>query len=198
MIVILQWSKLQHMRYKEDHKQLSRERIVDAAATLFKEDGINAVGIAAIMKSAQLTNGAFYAHFESKQALIEVVIASELDSQLHTFQGAPHDSAGLKLIIDTYLSTDHRNSCADGCLSAALIGDITKLHDKAKTIYAAGLNDVTDQIRMRAPSSQTNNAYGIFGLLIGTLQLARGVSDPVESEKILASGRQAALQLAGL
>lgn len=186
------------MRYTKDHKEQTRERIINAAANLFKEDGINAVGIATIMKSAELTNGAFYAHFESKQALVEAVISEELKHQLQTFAGAPHNKAGLQLIINAYLSTEHRNSCADGCPSAALIGDITKLHNKAKAIYASGLQDVTEQIEQRISSQKTNTAYGIFGLLIGTLQLARGVSDQAESERILASGRQAAMQLAGV
>lgn len=186
------------MRYTEDHKQQTRERIIDTAAALFKENGINTVGIAVIMKSAQLTNGAFYAHFKSKQTLIEAVIAKELDRQLQTFKGAPQNTAGLKLLINTYLSTEHRNSCAEGCPSAALIGDITKLHSKAKAIYMSGLNDVKSQIEQRTPAAQSHNAYAIFGLLVGTLQLARSVSDAPESEKILASGRQAALQLIGL
>lgn len=186
------------MRYKKDHKDQTRERIIDAATALFKERGIDAVGIASIMNSAQLTNGAFYAHFESKQALVESVITKELNKQLLTFDGAPHDKSGLKLIINAYLSTEHRMSCADGCPSAALIGDITKLQTSAKAIYATGLNNVRDQIRERIPATHSNNAYAIFGLLVGTLQLARSVSDASEAEAILASGRHAALQLAGL
>jgi TetR/AcrR family transcriptional regulator, transcriptional repressor for nem operon len=186
------------MRYKEDHKDQTRERIIDTAASLFKERGVDAVGIATIMQSAKLTNGAFYAHFESKRALVEAVINIELTNQLTTFEGVPNNKMGLRIIIETYLSTEHRINCVDGCPSAALIGDIIKLGENTKTIYAARLNNVKGQIEERIPKSHSNNAYAIFGLLIGTLQLARSVSDLSEAEEILASGRHAALQLAGL
>lgn len=171
---------------------------MDAAASLFKENGIHAVGIAAIMKSAQLTNGAFYAHFETKNALVEAVISKELDYQLQSFMGAPRDAEGLKLLINAYLSTEHLNSCAEGCPSAALIGEVTKLHDEAKAIYMTGLHDIKELIEQRTPNALPNSAYAIFGLLIGTMQLARSVTDVSESEVILASGRQATFQLAGL
>jgi TetR/AcrR family transcriptional regulator, transcriptional repressor for nem operon len=185
------------MRYTKDHKQQTRERIIGTAARLFKEEGINAVGIAAIMKSAGLTNGAFYAHFESKQALVEAVIVEELKHQLMTFESVPHDKAGLKFIINTYLSTDHKMDCANGCPSAALIGDISRLHSGAKDIYMHSLTDVTNEIKDRIAPSQANNTYALFGLLLGTLQMARSVSDQAVAEAILASGREAALRLAG-
>jgi TetR/AcrR family transcriptional repressor of nem operon len=184
------------MRYAKDHKLRTRERIVNTAARLFKEEGIDAVGIAAIMKSASLTNGAFYAHFKSKQALVEAVIVEELKHQLQTFANAPHDKAGLELIINTYLSAEHRKDCANGCPSAALIGDITRLHDDAKNIYMDRLSDVTNEIKDRVTPSRASHTYALFGLLLGTLQMARSVSDESVSEAILASGRQAAMRLA--
>ena len=185
------------MRYTKDHKQQTRTRIIDTAAKLFKEEGINAVGIAAIMKSAGLTNGAFYAHFSSKQALVEAVFVEELKHQLMTFESVPHDKAGLEFIINTYLSAEHRIDCASGCPSAALIGDISRLHSDAKAIYMHSLTDVTEEIKDRIAPSQVDSTYALFGLLLGTLQMARSVSDESVAEAILASGRQAALRLAG-
>jgi TetR/AcrR family transcriptional repressor of nem operon len=186
------------MRYAKDHKQHTRTRIIDTAAKLFKEEGVNAVGIAAIMKSAGLTNGAFYAHFTSKQALVEAVIVEELKHQLQTFGSVPHDKTGLEFIINTYLSAEHQMDCANGCPSAALIGDISRLHDDAKAIYMHSLTDVTDEIKDRIAPSLASNTYAVFGLLLGTLQMARSVSDESVAEAILASGRAAAMRLANV
>jgi DNA-binding transcriptional regulator YbjK len=47
----------------------SRMRIVDAATALFRRHGVDAVSIADIMKAADMTQGGFYKHFTSKDAL---------------------------------------------------------------------------------------------------------------------------------
>src|SRR6201996_4243603 len=67
------------MRYEKGHKDSTRERIIDVASKQFRENGVAAVGIAGIMGDAGLTNGAFYNHFESKEDLVQAVIAKALD-----------------------------------------------------------------------------------------------------------------------
>jgi TetR/AcrR family transcriptional repressor of nem operon len=63
------------MRYSKDHKQETRERIIRTAARRFREDGVEAVGVAALMADAGLTHGGFYAHFPSKEALVAAACA---------------------------------------------------------------------------------------------------------------------------
>ena len=92
------------MRYHTTHKGLTRQRIINVSSRLFKEDGIDATGLASIMSEANLTNGAFYAHFASKEALVEAVIADQLQIQLEQFGQVPKDINGLKQIINIYLS----------------------------------------------------------------------------------------------
>ena len=114
------------MRYQQHQKEATRQKIIDVAARLFKVHGTDATGIATIMAEAGLTNGAFYAHFTSKEALFEAVIADQLHAQLETIQKALKNEDGLRHIIDLYLSQEHLVSCAEGCPSAALLGDISK------------------------------------------------------------------------
>ena len=57
------------MPYPKDHKTKSRDLILNAAVDLFSRYGFDEVSIGQIMKSAKMTHGAFYAHFESKVAL---------------------------------------------------------------------------------------------------------------------------------
>src|SRR5215208_274935 len=84
------------MRYGKDHKQATRQRILEAAGRRFKQDGIDAAGVAAVMSDAGLTNGAFYAHFKTKEDLVANVLAEQLRVQRESFRAAPSDRAGLE------------------------------------------------------------------------------------------------------
>src|SRR5437763_11913515 len=103
------------MRYGKGHKQATRERILEAAGRRFKEDGIDGSGVATVMSEAGLTNGAFYAHFSSKEDLVANVLADQLRNQRDSFDAQPSDRAGLEAFIRSYLSPQHRDKCADGC-----------------------------------------------------------------------------------
>src|SRR3954468_23105365 len=100
------------MRYSKDHKQATRERIGKAAGRRFKKDGIDGAGVAVVMSDAGLTNGAFYAHFESKEDLVANVLADQLRAQREGFDGLPPDREGLEAIVRLYLSPQHRDQCA--------------------------------------------------------------------------------------
>ena len=87
------------MRYSKEHKQATRQRIVEAAGRRFKEDGIDGTGVATVMSDAGLTNGAFYAHFKSKEDLVANVLADQLRVQRESFDAEPADRAGLEAFI---------------------------------------------------------------------------------------------------
>src|SRR3954464_4374229 len=103
------------MRYDKDHKQATRQRVVEAAGRRFKQDGIDGAGVATLMADAGLTNGAFYHHFTSKEDLVANVLAEQLRVPRHSFDAAPRDRAGLEAIIRSYLSPQHRDESAEGC-----------------------------------------------------------------------------------
>src|SRR3954464_14928455 len=112
------------MRYAKDHKQVTRERIVEAAGRRFKQDGIDGAGVAAVMSDAGLTNGAFYGHFTSKEDLVANVLADQLRAQRHSPDPPAPDRGGLEAFIRTCLSPQHRDHSADGCPSPALLDEI--------------------------------------------------------------------------
>ena len=76
-------------RYGKEHKQATRRRIIEAAGRRLKRDGIDGSGIATLMADAGLTNGAFYAHFESKEDLVANAVAEQLREQRESFSAAP-------------------------------------------------------------------------------------------------------------
>ncbi|RZL72837.1 MAG: TetR/AcrR family transcriptional regulator, partial [Rhodococcus sp. (in: high G+C Gram-positive bacteria)] len=73
------------MRYGKEHKQATRRRIIEVAGRRFKQNGIDGSGIATLMKDAGLTNGAFYAHFASKEELVATTVIDQLREQGSSF-----------------------------------------------------------------------------------------------------------------
>src|SRR3954467_3761474 len=137
------------MRYGKDHKQATRQRIVDAAGRRFKTDGIDGAGVAAVMSDAGLTNGAFYAHFRSKEDLVANVLADQLRAQRESFDAEPSDRAGLEAFIGAYLSPEHRDACAEGCPSAALLDEVVRRPTRTKRVFTDELMALMGDIGAR-------------------------------------------------
>jgi TetR/AcrR family transcriptional repressor of nem operon len=180
------------MRYGKEHKQATRQRIVEAAGRRFKQDGIDGAGVAALMADAGLTNGAFYAHFASKEDLVANVLADQLRGQRASFEAQPADRAGLETFIRAYLSPEHRDACADGCPSAALLDEIVRRPAATRGVFTDELMSVVDVIasRLDAPDAGAarTEALALFAMMVGTLQLARALSDRDLSDRLLARG----------
>ena len=187
------------MRYSKDHKQATRQRILEAAGRRFKQDGIDGAGVAAVMSDAGLTNGAFYAHFASKEDLVANVLADQLRAQRHSFDAQSPDRAGLEAFIRSYLSPQHRDQCADGCPSAALLDEIARRPAATKQVFTDELMGVVDDIASRLGRTDAEaprtDALTLFGLMLGTLQLARALTDRDLSDQLLSRGVETAMTL---
>jgi len=187
------------MRYGKDQKQATRRRIVEAAGRRFKQDGIDGAGVAAVMSDAGLTNGAFYAHFASKEDLVANVLADQLRDQRQSLDSQPSDRAGLEAFIGSYLSPQHRDQGADGCPSAALLDEIARRPAATRQVFTDELMGVIDDIASRLDPTDVEvarkDALTVFGLMVGTLQLARALTDRELSDQLLAQSVETALKL---
>jgi TetR/AcrR family transcriptional regulator, transcriptional repressor for nem operon len=187
------------MRYSKGHKQATRQRILEAAGRRFKQDGIDGAGVATLMSDADLTNGAFYAHFESKDDLVANVLADQLRAQRYSVDAEPPDRAGLEAFVRAYLSPEHRDQCADGCPSAALLDEIARRPVAIRQVFTDELMGVIDDIASRLDPTHVDaartDALTLFGLMVGTLQLARALTDRDLSDQLLARGVETALKL---
>jgi TetR/AcrR family transcriptional regulator, transcriptional repressor for nem operon len=184
------------MRYEKGHKDATRERIIDVASKQFRENGVAAVGLAGIMSDAGLTNGAFYTHFESKEDLVQAVLASALNRRETALQTA----SGLEVMIRDYLSPKHRDGASRGCPTAALVAEIARhpktTRDAFTTKVSRFIELIAAQLHTGSARERRRNAMAIYGMMVGTLQLARAVNDKSLSDDMLESGVSAALALA--
>jgi TetR/AcrR family transcriptional regulator, transcriptional repressor for nem operon len=187
------------MRYTKGHKQATRQGILEAAGRRFKQDGIDGAAVAAVMSDAGLTNGAFYAHFASKEDLVANVLADQLRAQRQNFDSQPPAREGLEAFIRAYLSPEHRDQSADGCPSAALLDEIARRPAATRQVFTDELLNTADDIAARldptgAETARTD-ALTILGLMIGAPQLARALADRDLSDQLLARSREAAWKL---
>ena len=187
------------MRYSKDHKEATRQRIVEAAGRRFKQDGIDGAGVATLMSDAGLTNGAFYSHFASKEDLVANVLADQLRTQRQDVEAESPDWNGLEAFVRSYLSPQHRDQCADGCPSAALLDEIARRPAATKQVFTDELMGVIDDIAARLDPTDVaaarTDALTVFGLMVGTLQLSRALADRDLSDQLLARGVGTALKL---
>lgn len=193
-------AKERAVRYGKDHKQATKQRIIEAAGRRFKLDGIDASGISTLMKDAGLTNGAFYTHFTSKDDLVATTVTDQLEAQNASIvtQAAP-GRAGIEQIVRWYLSTWHRDSPGDGCPSAALLDEIGRCADPTKQAYTDGVLLVIDGIAARMapgdPLSVRTRTLSAYAMMAGTLQLSRALADRPLSDDLLDQGIHNALAL---
>ncbi|MGX1267760.1 TetR/AcrR family transcriptional regulator [Streptomyces phaeoluteigriseus] len=181
------------VRYAKEHKSETRRRIIEVAGRRFKQDGIDGSGVSTLMKDAGLTNGAFYAHFESKDDLVGTAIADQLKAQAESVvERAAPGRAGLEEVVRQYLTPQHRDSLGDGCPNAALLDEIGRSTDATRQAYTDGVLVLIDGIAARmapdAPSSARVKALSLLGLMAGTLQLSRALTDRRLADELLDQG----------
>ena len=187
------------MRYEKGHKDLTRQRIVEVASRQFREHGVAAVGIAGIMSDAGLTNGAFYAHFDSKEDLVREVLSHA--GFRNKLSKAAENGTGLAGAIRDYLSQNHRDNPGRGCPTSALVAEIARHPKATRDAFAGKVDDVIALIAAgldaETEGERRRKAVAIYALMVGTLQLARAVNDKRLSGEILQSGADEAVALAG-
>ena len=188
------------MRFEKGHKAATRQHILEVASKSFRRDGVSAAGIAGIMGEAGLTNGAFYPHFASKEALVREALASALADQQHGLEEDQRTGMDLEGSIRRYLNRAHLEDPSCGCPSAALLPEIARQPLSTRKDYEKALRNYVSSLAALLPDGDPavsrRRATAIFGLMVGTLQFARTIPDSVQAEQILEGGVEAALHLA--
>ena len=187
-------------RYRPEHKDETRRRLIETSGRRFKRDGFDGAGIATLVADAGLTNGAFYGHFTSKGDLIATVVTEQLAAQLARVEALPHGLDSVETFVREYLSPEHRDDPGSGCPSAALLDEITRQDLITRQAYTDGVRALIDAIARHLAVGDSegarDRAIGLLTLLVSSLQLARAVTDPELSDQILTSAYDNAMRIA--
>jgi AcrR family transcriptional regulator len=189
------------MRYEKGHKETTRQHIIDVASAQFRESGVAAVGLAGIMSAAGLTNGAFYTHFASKEDLVRAVLMNALGRRELRLRANLESKAGLEAPIRDYLSARHRDDAGGGCPTAALVAEVARHPKATREAFTEKISDIIDlmaaQVGKGSPAERRKRAMAAYGMMVGSLQLARAVNDKKLSDEILENAVDTVLKLAG-
>jgi len=180
----------------------NREAIIAAAERLFRDRGVNSVGVNELMDAAGFTRGGFYNHFKSKDALVAAVVDKAMQDGAATLDKSVSESKArrrnpLKSHIEGYLSAEHRGDIEQGCPLSGFIGDVRHLDQPARERYARGLElnlqHLADLFAEGGedPAQARGKAIAAFSQMAGGLLLARAVAaaDPKLSDEVLSHTR---------
>ena len=178
------------MRVSKEKAAENRERILAEAARLFRERGISGVGVDALTDAAGLTHGSLYSQFGSKERLA----AEALGHALSTSSARMNDTGTLDDYVARYLSADHRDRRGDGCVMAALAGEIPRQGAAVRRSFTDAVRAMVKRVAGLTPGHRESEdaALAIVATMVGALTLARAVDDPDLSDRILAAARRLA------
>src|SRR5712671_4164096 len=190
----------QPMRYSREHKLETHARIVKKASVRLREKGAHGIGVADLMKDAGLTHGGFYAHFDSRDALVIEAFAYAMDRGTERWrklaEQTPPDKR-LATIVDSYLTPVHRDDPGHGCAVPTLGAEIARESPKTRKAFAAKLAQMiemmADQVLDVPRKVARKQAISALTTMMGTLVLSRIAGNGEFSDEILGAGREAVL-----
>ena len=182
-----------------------RAALVETAARLFRERGIDGVGVAEISKAAGLTHGALYGQFPSKQALFAEALAQGLaGSHARMAASNPDGAPTLPDLLDRYLAPGHRDNLAGGCAMAASASEIGRQDETASARFTEGFEQMVGMVQATLEATTPTaddraRALTITAAMIGGLAMARAAvkSRPDLSDAIMAAVRRVLGEVGG-
>ena len=188
------------MRYSKEHKLETHARIVKKASVRLREKGAHGIGVADLMKDAGLTHGGFYAHFDSREALVVEAFSYAMDRSIEHWRKLAEQTPPekrLATIVDSYLTALHRDDPGRGCAIPTLGAEIARESPKTRKAFAAKLEQMIDVIAAQIPDAPRKTArkqaMALLATMLGTLVLARAAGNGEFSDEILGAGRDALL-----
>lgn len=187
------------MRYSPEHKLATHDRIVKRASMRLREKGAHGVGVADLMKDAGLTHGGFYAHFDSREALVAEAFAHVMDSSMEKWTDTIARTSPAKrvaAIVNGYLSAEHRDAPEHGCAIPSLGADMARESPRTRKASAQKVERLIEtlaaQIPDSTPKAAREQAMAALSTMVGGLLLARLAGRGELSDQILRAGRRAA------
>jgi len=187
------------MSSQPTRREATHDRIVEVAARTLRRNGYAGVGVADVMKQAGLTHGGFYAHFESRDALLaEAIARAGRDSSAAIGQrieaSRARGESALRALVDSYLSDAHLSGTESGCVVAALSSEMPR---QSPALLAPAVERVRKLIalvqRALPDGGSKEQAMVVASTMVGSLQLARTLGANAHGKAVLAAARSALL-----
>lgn len=182
------------MRVSRDQARQNRQRVVATSSALFREKGVDGVGISDLMSEAGLTHGGFYKQFGSKAELVEEACSLALDDTMAFWDGYLEGAAEPRArFIRAYLSHKQRDRVGEGCLLPALAGEARREPHAIRSVFTRAIRSYADRLDqpVEARTGQTRaEALSTLSEMVGAILLARVTDDPQLSDEILDAARR--------
>jgi len=192
------------MPYSLEHKQQTRERIVESARRLFNRKGFTEVTIDEIMKHAGLTRGGFYKHFDTKEQLYAHAVRQFLCTQAPERWQRRHVDPCAKgrtfarMIVNAYLSRDHLDDRGGSCPLVALPSDVARGGKAVKAAFRQVLGNMVEIFSANLAEPQARQrALALVSLCVGAMVVARAVDDPKLGDRFREAAREHLLATTG-
>jgi TetR/AcrR family transcriptional regulator, transcriptional repressor for nem operon len=178
-------------RHSREEAAASRARVLRIASRSIRARGIGGTAIPAVMRDAGLTHGSFYAHFDSKDALVSEACAQAFGRsaavQEATAAGARKGEA-LAAIVRRYLTEAHRDEPETGCPAPALMTEVARQPAPVRRAYTKGIEDLLARFERLSPGRARDLAPALLAGISGAIALSRAVDDPALSARFLRDG----------
>ena len=180
------------MNAKVEQKERSHETILESAARLVRERGISGARVADVMKGAGLTVGGFYAHFASKEELVDEALrrtSRALRARLFARIEEKPEADRAEVILKRYLSSAHRDDETMGCPLPAVVGEIGTTAGEHRAVLAEQVEALREQLSSLLPKNRRAIALGLIALMVGGLSLARALRGTELSDEVIRACR---------
>jgi len=176
------------MRVSRQQAAENRERVIETASRLFRENGFDGIGLKDLMAGAGLTQGGFYKQFASKDELAALASHCALTSAAERWSTAIAKSGDpLSAVTNFYLSEGHSAELADGCPIVALGSDAARQGPEVKAAFEAGIRQQLDMISGWLGEGKVDEAMAMLSTMVGAVLLSRVVNDQGLSKQFLRS-----------
>lgn len=201
------------MPYTPEHKSKSKERILESATELFCRFGFDKVSINQVMKLARLTHGAFYAHFESKEALYKASFLQTLkSSSARRLAKAPLSINHLTQLVRNLLNlrtlSEQTQPSPENFLFNEIGSDSADIRQLYEKSYISVLKLLEKRIKalsrlnkipiVASQAKVADKSRVILATLVGAVAIARSIQSDDEIHGVLTAAQNQILTILGV
>jgi AcrR family transcriptional regulator len=172
------------MRYRPNHKEETRTKILHAIGRGFRWQGYAGIGVDGLAKEAGVTSGAFYGYFPSKADAFQAAAVAglvELRLAIETLRAKEADR-WLEKFAEFYMGFKRTCDLKESCALQSLTPEVARAGQETKVAYEAEMLRLIEAIAEGLPEgtlpARRKIAWAILAMLSGGVTLARAINDP--------------------